>query len=52
MGTLFGQKLAWRILGRKGGESAFDRPMPSNPLYWGNPWFVPYAINWMSRGDR
>jgi glycine/D-amino acid oxidase-like deaminating enzyme len=52
MGTLFGQKLAWRILGRKGGESAFDRPMPSNPLYWGNPWFVPYAINWMSRSDR
>jgi glycine/D-amino acid oxidase-like deaminating enzyme len=52
MGTLFGQKLAWRILGRKGGESAFDRSMPSNPLYWGNPWFVPYAINWMSRRDR
>jgi glycine/D-amino acid oxidase-like deaminating enzyme len=52
MGTLFGQKLAWRILGRKGGDSAFDRPMPSNPLYWGNPWFVPYAINWMSRHDR
>jgi glycine/D-amino acid oxidase-like deaminating enzyme len=52
MGTLFGQKLARRILGQKGGESAFDRPMPSNPLYWGNPWFVPYAINWMSRGDR
>lgn len=52
MGTLFGQKLAWRILGRKGGESAFDRPMPSNPLHWGNPWFVPYAIDWMSRRDR
>ena len=52
MGTLFGQKLASRILGRKGGESAFDRPMPSNPLYWGNPWFVPYAIDWMSRRDR
>jgi glycine/D-amino acid oxidase-like deaminating enzyme len=52
MGTLFGRKLARRILGRKGGDSAFDRPMPSNPLYWGNPWFVPYAINWMSRHDR
>ena len=52
MGTLFGRKLAWRFLGRKGGDSAFDRPMPSNPLYWGNPWFVPYAINWMSRHDR
>ena len=52
MGTLFGRKIARRILGQKGGESAFDRPMPSNPLYWGNPWFVPYAINWMSRKDR
>ncbi len=52
MGTLFGQKLARRILGQKGGESAFDRPMPSNPFYWGNPWFVPYAINWMSRHDK
>ncbi|MFT3987547.1 NAD(P)/FAD-dependent oxidoreductase [Aestuariivirga sp.] len=52
MGTLFGRKLARRILGQPGGESAFDRPMPSTPLYWGNPWFVPYAINWMSRKDR
>ena len=52
MGTLFGQKLASRLLGRKGGESAFDRPLPSNALYWGNPWFVPYGINWMSRHDK
>jgi glycine/D-amino acid oxidase-like deaminating enzyme len=51
MGTLFGRKLALRILGRKGGDSVFDRPLPSNPLYWGNPWFVPYAIAWMSRHD-
>ena len=52
MGTLFGRKLALRILGGKGGDSAFDRPMPSNPLYWGDPWFVPYAIYWMSRHVR
>ncbi len=52
MGTLFGQKLARRILGQKGGESAFDRPVPSSPLYWGNPWFVPGAIKWLSRHDR
>ena len=25
--------------GRQGGDSAFDRPVPSHPLYWGNPWF-------------
>lgn len=52
MGTLFGQKLARRILGKAGGGSAFDRPMPSIPLYWGNPWFVPHAIRWLSRKDR
>ena len=52
MGTFFGQKLARRILGGKGGDSAFDRPLPSSPLYWGNPWFVPYAIDWLSRHDR
>ncbi|MDP9138176.1 MAG: FAD-binding oxidoreductase, partial [Pseudomonadota bacterium] len=51
MGTLFGRKLASRILGVKGGDSAFDRPMPSNPFYWSNPWFVPYAIGWLSRHD-
>lgn len=52
MGTLFGIKLARRILGQKGGDSAFDRPMPSMPFYRGNAWFVPLAIKWMSRKDR
>jgi len=52
MGTLFGIKLARRILGSKGGESAFDRPLPTMPFYWGNPWFVPAAISWLSRHDR
>ncbi len=52
MGTLFGQKLAKRILGKPGGESAFDTPLPSKFFYTGNPWFVPYAIRWLSRGDR
>lgn len=52
MGTLFGQKLARRILGQKGGESIFDRPIPTIPFYRGNPWFVPAAIRWMSRHDR
>jgi len=52
MGTLFGRKLARRILGQAGGASAFDRPMPSSPFYRGNPWFVPWAIKWLSRHDR
>lgn len=52
MGTLFGLKLARRLLGKPGGESAFDRPLPTLPLYRGNAWFVPWAIRWMSRHDH
>ncbi len=52
MGTLFGLKLAKRILGQPGGESIFDRKVPSIPFYRGKPWFVPAAIKWMSRKDR
>ena len=52
MGTLFGRRLACRILGQEGGESVFDQPLPSRPFYRGNTWFVPWAIRWMSRHDR
>ncbi len=52
MGTLFGKKLAMRILGLPGGESVFDTPPPAKWFYHGNAWFVPHAIKWMSRGDR
>ena len=52
MGTLFGRKLAKRILGQTGGESVFDSEPPTTWFYRGNPWFVPYAIRWMSRQDR
>ena len=52
MGTLLGQKLARRILGQKGGESVFDRPLETRFFYRGNAWFVPHAIRWMSRNDR
>ncbi|HYF58989.1 MAG TPA: FAD-binding oxidoreductase [Burkholderiaceae bacterium] len=52
MGTLFGLKLARRILGRPGGESAFDRPFRTMPLYRGDPWFVPLAFRWLRRHDR
>jgi glycine/D-amino acid oxidase-like deaminating enzyme len=52
MGTLFGLKLARRLLGRPGGDSAFDRPLRTHPLYRGNPWFVPLAFRWMRRHDR
>jgi glycine/D-amino acid oxidase-like deaminating enzyme len=52
MGTLFGRKIACRILGRAGADSAFDRPIPTMPFYRGNPWFVPHAIRWLARHDR
>ena len=52
MGTLFGKKIARRILGEKGGESVFDTEPPSAFWYRGNAWFVPHALKWMSRNDR
>jgi glycine/D-amino acid oxidase-like deaminating enzyme len=52
MGTLFGQKIARRILGQEGGGSVFDTPPPTRFWYNGNAWFVPYALKWMSRNDR
>lgn len=52
MGTLFGAKIAKRILGQPGGKSVFDRSAETRFFYRGNAWFVPYAIRWMSRGDR
>lgn len=52
VGTLFGLKLARRVLGRPGAESAFDRPFVTRAWYRGNPWFVPLAFRWMARHDR
>jgi glycine/D-amino acid oxidase-like deaminating enzyme len=52
MGTLFGLKLARRLLGQPGADSAFDRPLRTFALYRGDPWFVPLAFRWMRRHDR
>jgi glycine/D-amino acid oxidase-like deaminating enzyme len=53
MGTWLGMKVAHRIIGSNKGESVFgERSLPSHPLYWGNPWFVPLAIRYLSRNDR
>lgn len=52
MGTWFGRKLAERIIGKTAEPSVFaDRPLPSHFLYWGNPWFVPWAIRILGRHD-
>jgi len=52
MGTHFGRKLAWRVLGQPGGDSAFDRPLRTLPLYRGDPWWLPVVFRWMRRLDR
>jgi len=53
MGTWFGIQVARHILGQPVEHTAFlERPLPAIPFYTGNPWFVPFAIRWMSRKDR
>jgi glycine/D-amino acid oxidase-like deaminating enzyme len=53
MGTWFGICSAQRILGSNEPESVFaGRSFPSHPLYWGNPWFVPLVVSYLSRNDR
>jgi len=53
MGTWLGSKAALRILGSPEANTVFaERPLGSHPLYWGNPWFVPLAIKYMSRHDH
>jgi glycine/D-amino acid oxidase-like deaminating enzyme len=52
MGTWFGRKSAERIIGNTAEPSVFaERRLPSHPLYRGNPWFVPWAIRFLSRHD-
>ena len=53
LGTLFGDKLARRILGRPGGESAFDGlNFQTRPYYWGRPWFMPLLMRWYRMRER
>ncbi len=53
LGTLFGDKLARRILGRPGGESAFDGlAFETRPYYWGRPWFMPLLMRWYRLRER
>ncbi len=46
-------KLAKRILGEDGHETAFDDiPFESKPFYSGSPWFMPPLLKWHSFLDR
>lgn len=45
-GTWLGDAIARGILGEPA-ETPLDRPeMPSNPLYWGRPWFLPLYLRY------
>jgi glycine/D-amino acid oxidase-like deaminating enzyme len=52
MATWLGNKLGRRILGAKGGESAFAEIVhPTHPLYYGRPWFLPIVQAWYRGAD-
>ncbi|WP_137392037.1 NAD(P)/FAD-dependent oxidoreductase [Rhodoligotrophos defluvii] len=52
MGTYFGRKLAYKVLGRPEGSTVFEtQPLRSMPLYTGNPWFVPLAMKYFDLHD-
>ena len=48
-----GEKAAYKILGSPKAQTVFDGPAPSSvPLYWGKPWFMPFAIGLYGLMDR
>ncbi len=48
-----GEKAAHKILGSNQAATVFDGPPPrSVPLYWGKPWFVPFALGLYGLQDR
>jgi glycine/D-amino acid oxidase-like deaminating enzyme len=48
-----GERAAHKILGSPEAATVFEGPPPAAvPLYWGWPWFVPFAIGWYGLQDR
>ncbi|CAM5303112.1 Gamma-glutamylputrescine oxidoreductase [Aquamicrobium terrae] len=53
MATYLGQQTARKLLDRKGEPSVFgELAFPANPLYRGNPWFLPIVGNYYRTRDR
>tara|TARA_Y100001934_G_scaffold38491_3_gene44928 strand:- start:8094 stop:9398 length:1305 start_codon:yes stop_codon:yes gene_type:complete len=53
MGTYLGHQTALRIVGDPASVTALDnRPFPTRPFYYGNPWFLRWAIWWLQYQDR
>jgi glycine/D-amino acid oxidase-like deaminating enzyme len=48
-----GEKAAYKILGSPEAKTVFEGPPPAAvPMYWGKPWFIPFAIGWYGVQDR
>jgi glycine/D-amino acid oxidase-like deaminating enzyme len=53
LGAYLGNKVALRMLGQSGGESAFDGlAFDSRFFYHGNPWFMPLVMRYYGWADR
>jgi glycine/D-amino acid oxidase-like deaminating enzyme len=53
MATYLGHQTARKLLGRNSRPSVFEElAFPSNPLYRGNPWFLPIIGNYYRTRDR
>lgn len=53
MATYLGHQTARKLLGRNSPPSVFEElAFPSNPLYRGNPWFLPIIGNYYRTRDR
>lgn len=47
-GTWLGDAIARRILGQEAATPLDCKPFPTNPLYWGKPWFLPFYLQFQS----
>ena len=47
-GTWLGDAIARRILGQEAATPLDSRLFPTNPLYWGRPWFLPLYLQFQS----
>ena len=53
MGTYLGHQTALRIVGDPASVTALDdRPFPTRPFYYGDPWFLRWAVWWLQYQDR
>ena len=52
MMTYLGDYLGRKIAGKVNHTSKFERPLPSHPLYGGNPWFLPVVGRYFQFLDK